>query len=68
MPAENLLGFKMQIGLEKENLFLDLGHFNLIVTQFQGFHLLTGCFGLWILKESLLENYWLSSLGYEPFI
>lgn len=46
LTAENLLGFKMQIGLKKENLFLDLGYFNFIVTQFQGFHLLTGCFGL----------------------
>lgn len=36
----------MQIGPEKENLFLDLRHFNLTVTQFRGFHLFKRCFWL----------------------
>lgn len=30
----------MQIGPEKEKLFLDVRHFGLTVTQFQGFHVL----------------------------
>lgn len=45
----------MQIGCEKEKLFLDLWHLNLTVTQFQGFHLLAeyvfGC-------ESWRNPYW----------
>lgn len=45
----------MQIGPEKEKLFLDLWHFNSTVTQFRGFHLLAedvfGC-------ENWRNPYW----------
>lgn len=48
----------MQIGPEKEKLFLDLWHFNLTVTRFQGFHLLAQyVFGCENWRNSLLENY-----------
>lgn len=48
----------MQIGPEKEKLFLDLRHFNLTVTRFQGFHLLAQyVFGYENWRNSLLENY-----------
>lgn len=47
----------MQIGPEKEKLFLDVWHFNFTVTQVRGFHLLAEyVFGCEILEESLLEN------------